>query len=213
MSIKSCTLVSLPGMGNIESVSRAFRAIDLDVNYIDLSSSHQGITDSLLVLPGVGSFEKVMSTLSSSFIYDIVLEHIKSNRPLIGICLGFQLLCNSSTESHIESSKAVKGLGLFSDINMTDLNSKNSKMNVGVRSIINIQSTPRIDDNCYYFMHRYACIFNRSTPPPSLHSYVGINDLHVAAICQKGCAWGLQFHPEKSRQAGLNLLSAIVSTF
>ena len=155
----------------------------------------------LIILPGVGAFPKAMESLEKSGIDKFIIEWSKSNKPLVGICLGMQLLCSSSTE-FIDT----KGLNLIpGDI----VPIANNKWHIGWNNISFLKSTIKgISDNDeFYFNHSYKYIGN--------DDYViteTMFDNHFPSIIQKSKTIGIQFHPEKSQFSGKKLIHTIFKT-
>jgi len=214
MAIKTCSVLKVPGIGNINSVSVFFQNLGLTVDIIDHNYSQRSITSDLLILPGVGAFDQAVSALSLSPVQGLLRSHIQNDLPLIGICLGFQLLCASSTENCIHEKEALQGLSVFDDINMIDLTTLNLKINVGPKILRNnLVSSSGLPLEPFYFMHRYGCALDVTNYPKSLHSYVLHQGARIIASCRRGNAWGFQFHPEKSGQSGKRLLTSVLTSF
>lgn len=192
-----------------------FQRLGLSVTSINHEYRQRSISSDLLILPGVGSFDQAITAISKSPIQELLQSQIRKDLPLIGICLGFQLLCASSTESCMQQTDTIDGLGVFDNYNMIDLSSLNLKINVGPKMLIANHDDPsiRLPSEPLYFMHRYACPIDNSIHPKSLHSYVIHQNIKITASCRHGNAWGFQFHPEKSGVGGHKLLTSILSLF
>ena len=155
----------------------------------------------LIILPGVGAFPKAMESLEKSGIDKFIIEWSKSNKPLVGICLGMQLLCSCSTEF-----VRTKGLNLIpGDI----VPIANSKWHIGWNylSFLNetINGISKTDE--FYFNHSYKYIGN--------DDYVVTKtmfDNSFASIIKKNKTIGIQFHPEKSQFSGKKLIHEIIKT-
>lgn len=212
MSLNQCSVLAIPGCGNIASICRSFQHIGLSTHL--LTTSSKSIPTQLLILPGVGSFENAMHSLSSSCLLDLVNNHLSLGLPTIGICLGYQILCQSFVETTSSDISPISGLSMFDSIAMTDLTSLPAKMNVGPRPIFSCRNEHSFS-GMFYFMHRYGYVLpDDSTHVPScVHSYCYHANHRIAAICQKDNIWGIQFHPEKSGSAGLSILNSIVQGF
>ena len=121
------------GMGNLGSVKRTFDILNIEnkiiVNPEDVQSCEK------LVLPGVGNFAKAMDILNKEGWTEIIIQHVNKNKPLLGICLGMQLLMTVGYESGERN-----GLGLISGeaISFEDLNKDIRIPHVGWNSLINI---------------------------------------------------------------------------
>lgn len=160
-----------------------------------------------LVVPGVGSFGPAAKFLEESGFCELINERIQADRPVLGVCLGFHLLCRGS-----EEAPQSRGLGVVeADVKRLDpergcriphMGWSRVKVPVGA----NIQWLR--DGELFYFAHSYEVIFPGPMDRSCTASYGG-NDL-VAAFRQ-GSFVGVQFHPEKSNQSGLRLLKSFAS--
>ena len=215
MPIANCSILSLPGFGNVQSVSRMFKVLGIGVDLIS-ASDYKKDTD-LLILPGVGSYANAIQYLTRHGLFELVQEHLEMQRPLIGICLGFQLLCKSSCESPYSTNERVSGFNIFDDIDISDMDSYCIKMNVGAKPLYSSTEIihPEEDRSLYYFMHKYGYLFAKHDTSVSsfVHSYCDHSDFCVAAVCKRDSVWGIQFHPEKSGIDGLKFISKILNSF
>ena len=153
----------------------------------------------LIILPGVGAFPKAIESLEKSGMDKFIINWSKSNKPLVGICLGMQLLCSKSVE-FVET----KGLNLIPG-NIVPI--ANDKWHIGWNNISFLKSTIKnISENDeFYFNHSYKYTGN--------DDYVitkTMFDNHFPSIIQKTI--GIQFHPEKSQFSGKKLIHAIFKT-
>ena len=155
----------------------------------------------LIILPGVGAFPKAIESLEKSGMDKFIINWSKSNKPLVGICLGMQLLCSKSVE-FVET----KGLNLIPG-NIVPI--ANDKWHIGWNNISFLKSTIKnISENDeFYFNHSYKYTGN--------DDYVitkTMFDNHFPSIIQKNKTIGIQFHPEKSQFSGKKLIHAIFKT-
>ncbi|HCQ5967788.1 TPA: imidazole glycerol phosphate synthase subunit HisH [Clostridioides difficile] len=188
------------GLGNIDSVSRGFRKAGIETK---ISSDIDEIKQAdSLILPGVGAFRDSISALDKLGLIPIIKEHVSKGKFMIGICLGMQLLYEKSYE-HGE----YEGLGLIKgSIDKLDItlkvphmgwnNLKFNKANDDILKYIN-------EDDYVYFVHSYYA--NSSNEELVAFSEY---EKKIPAIVRKGNVYGIQFHPEKSGEVGLNILRA-----
>jgi len=195
------------GMGNIHSVFNAFSFLGCKVK---LSSDPEVILKApKLVLPGVGSFRAAMARLDSLFISDAIKQAVTTNgSTILGICLGLQLLAESSSEEAETSGLAlVNGkIGEF-----TNLGSELVKIpHVGFDQV-DVASGSKLMDGLgpfsdFYFVHSYRLKATSSLGPHSTCSYGG----GFLATIEIDNVYGAQFHPEKSQINGLKVLSNFI---
>lgn len=193
------------GTGNIASLSQAFSELRAITRLIQLPE-HLHQLDAL-VLPGVGHFEPSRQRLQSSGLLECLTIQIRSGLPTLGICLGFQLLTACS-----EEAPHADGLGLLPlrAQRLRPTNTKRHKVpHLGWNSIAIPAEPPRLvagispDDQLFYFANAYAIAPNASlSGPQALYQH----ERPWLAIVEQDNIHGVQFHPEKSRSQGLQLL-------
>lgn len=153
-----------------------------------------------LLLPGVGGFKDAMHHIEgiSSFLVDEMLE-----KPTLGICLGMQILAKTGYEYGLTA-----GLGLIhADVKKMNVNGK--VPHLGWAPLTIVHPAPIFDgitpaDN-FYFMHSYEVV---NTESVALSRYC--DHMFISAI-RKGDIYGVQFHPEKSREQGLKILTNFIN--
>lgn len=187
------------GVGNLRSVEKAFTAAGCAaVVSSDLSVLRQA---ERLVLPGVGAFGACMNALVERGFDVLVRERVAAGTPLLGVCVGMQLLFEES-----EEFGATRGLGLlpgrvrrFSDDLVVP--------HVGWNQIRQRAPHPLFDAvadaSFFYFVHSYYC------EPRQDEMVIGETEYGItyASVVAQENLWGVQFHPEKSQAAGLRLLA------
>jgi glutamine amidotransferase len=191
------------GSGNIFSVLQALKKIG--VAPVVTNNIGDIVDCDAIILPGVGSFENAMQNLKKDGLINQILDSVENGVPLLGICLGLQLLFESSAEfgSH-EGLKLIKGeVVKFSalDNGSTIPQMQWNKIKVNVKDTILFNG---ISENPFmYFAHSYYV--KPSQPNLKVHStnYGGIE--YCCAIEYKNL-FGVQFHPEKSSLDGLRVL-------
>lgn len=186
------------GAGNLTSVQRAINAL----GHRSRITGDRAVLDAadLLILPGVGAFPAAMAGLAATGLDTYVLDQAHAGRPLVGICLGMQLLVDSSSE-HRETA----GLGLIPG-RVSALSQ--SRWHIGWNNMEVVADDPMFrpsDGQSFYFNHSYELV----APPEYC---VGMARIHapVTAAIRRDNVVGLQFHPEKSQGAGRQLLANVI---
>jgi glutamine amidotransferase len=194
------------GAGNLKNVCRAVKF--LGYNYQLVSSPQDIIKVDKLIIPGVGAFKVAMKQLEDLSIIPAIQELAKSNTPILGICLGMQLLFECSHEFGL-----TQGLGLLAgSINLIPENDDFGQRKVphnGWNELIinNIEDkmvsgiTPK---DAVYFIHSYKAELINSK---YLIAHCQYNNHIIPAIVHHNNIIGCQFHPEKSGPIGLKILN------
>ena len=186
------------GMGNLHSVKNAFDSIGCET-MISSDKNELKRADGL-ILPGVGAFPDAMSFLKRNGM-DAFIKEISADRPLLGICLGMQLLF----EHGFEFSEC-EGLGLIAG-NVVKIDHPGVKIpHMGWNEITIVNDSPLLkgvsNGDQVYFVHSYkAVVQNRQ----NLLATTDHGGEITAIVCKKNI-FGCQFHPEKSGEIGLQIL-------
>jgi glutamine amidotransferase len=195
------------GMGNLHSVYKAFKRVGAEVQII---TSPSGIEKyDKIILPGVGDFKKGMFNLKSAgFIESINQQVIENKIPILGICLGMQLLTTYSEEGDAEGLDLINAKTIhFKNLGIPE----NLKIpHIGWNNIIKCSSTELLsgsENEMVYFVHSYAVICNN---PVNVICETNYGVTFHSGI-QKENIYGLQFHPEKSHKVGLCILKNFVN--
>ena len=191
------------GVGNLRSVEKAFAAMDCEA----VVTSDESLLRSAdrLVLPGVGAFATCIRELSARGFDRIVRERVKEGTPLLGVCVGMQMLFEESEEfgktfglgllkgrvrrfpEHLPGDLAVPQVGW------------NQVRQRGIHPLL-----ADIEDNAFfYFVHSYSCEVDDRAVVIGETEY---GTLYPSVVAQENIC-GVQFHPEKSQSAGLRLLA------
>lgn len=191
------------GMGNLASVQKAIRKLG---KYVIITFDKKEIQEaSLIILPGVGSFEQGMKNLKDrGLIESLNQEVIQHKKPFLGICLGMQLIMEKGTEP-IEC----EGLGWIKGTVEVINNSRLPVPHMGWNKTHKLGEENQEDNlsNNFYFIHSYHVL-------PEEHvecTYVDYEFKMIASI-QKENIYATQFHPEKSQNAGLSLLKMYIDS-
>jgi glutamine amidotransferase len=151
-----------------------------------------------LILPGVGSFDHGMEGLSKGNWVVPLNNYVNQGKIILGICLGMQLMCDSSQEGVREGLGWIKG-----SVQKFQFESENNfKIPHMGWNILNIQKDSDLfkmeDESRFYFVHSYHVICNQSSVITSSVNY----GFDITTSFQKGNIYGVQFHPEKSHKFG-----------
>ncbi len=185
------------GVGNLKSVSNAFAYVGVNTR-ITSDAMEIELADAIL-LPGVGAFPDAADKLRASTLDKVVLEQGRS-KPVLGICLGMQLLLERGTEV-----RPCEGLGVIQGV--CDRIPTNLKLpHIGWNSLHFPNPSPLfcgIDEGaCVYFVHSFSAQ-NCASEQIIAATDHGCN---IVAAVQNGNFFGCQFHPEKSGEVGLQIL-------
>ena len=188
------------GLGNIRSLERAFLSQGSGVKVIAEPAQCAAVTH--LVLPGVGAFAYGMQVLQQRGFIQPLKEAQAGKQPLLGICLGMQLMCQASLEDG-----CTQGLQLFS-ARVEPLKGLKKTPQVGWHAVNAIDKKDSFPGQ-YYFAHSYQVTLNNKE---DLIATVDYGAGPVVAAIRREHIIGLQFHPEKSGIAGLAILQAFLAT-
>ena len=189
------------GVGNLFSLVSSFKAIGVEAVVTDKEDVIRAADK--LILPGVGAFGDARRKLAQTGMDKLVLQEAKAGKPILGICLGMQLLFEKGNEYGIH-----EGLGLLSGevIPMEGVVPADYKIpHIGWNGLIFKQDNPLFryikDGDFVYFVHSYYV----KNCDDSLLATTEYGPELTAAVA-KGNIYGCQFHPEKSGEVGLNIL-------
>ena len=184
-------------MGNLRSVQKAFEYLGKEAVITDRPDTIAAASH--VVLPGVGAFEDAMARLRATGLDQALLEAARAGKPLLGICLGMQMMFEASEENgHFE------GLGLFPGT-ITRFEDRGLKIPHMGWNTLRTRDCPLFDageDPCVYFVHSYCMADVNDEWTAATCEY---GQTFTAAIC-RGNVMATQFHPEKSGEAGLRML-------
>jgi len=183
--------------GNIFSVATSLRRLGVEPLITD--DTEEIISSDKIILPGVGEASSAMKYLSEKNLNKVISD-IK--QPLMGICLGMQLLCEYSEEGD------TKCINIFNNVKVQKFAPYNKVPHTGWNKIYNLKEPlfSVLDNNKYvYFVHSYYVDVNEYTIATSYY----INEF--SAAIRKNNFFGTQFHPEKSGDFGEKILKAFIN--
>lgn len=194
------------GVGNVYSISNSLQSLGYAVR---VSSNYQELKKAdALILPGVGAFGVAMDHLGKSQLIDPLTELVtKEQKPILGICLGMQLMAESSEENGFH-----KGLGwIEGHVKKLDVSAPLTVPHVGWNNITikkNGDLFSRLNTNAdFYFDHSYHVECK-----PAYQAATCSYGIEVTAAVNKNNIYGVQFHPEKSQVSGLKLFRGFLQS-
>lgn len=195
--MKKITIIDY-GVGNLASLRNAFRFLNIphnitaDPDTIEMAEK--------LVLPGVGAFAAAMQRLEETNLKPVILEKVSQGTPLLGICLGMQVLFSKSYEGGEWA-----GLGLIPG-EVKRFQGVRKIPHMGWNNLYDIRETPLTKalpaEPFMYFVHSYYCMPKDAGDILARCRY----GQEFCAAVHRGNVWGVQFHPEKSQDVGLQIL-------
>jgi len=194
------------GIGNLRSVQKAVQHVGGEAIFVHTPEEIAQVD--ALILPGVGNFGDCVRSLAKSGMWDAVQSWAKSERPFFGICVGYQMLFDSSEEAPGE-----KGLGIFSGSVRKFSDKHGLKIpQIGWNTVTVRQPNATLlsgitSGDYVYFVHSYYAAPKDSSIIALETTY---GDTFASAVA-RGNLLATQFHPEKSQQAGLQMLKNFVA--
>lgn len=190
------------GLGNLASIKNMCKRLSIDA--IITNDPSDIVSADRILLPGVGHFKRGMENLKESGLVDLLNEEVvEKQKPILGICLGAQLLTHHSEEGDVD------GLGWVNAKTVSFDKAKLSKLPVPHMgwSDINVIKGDKIlkdipEDPRYYFVHSYHFLFRDQSEVTATCNY----GYEFACAFNKGNIFGAQFHPEKSHKYGMKIL-------
>ncbi|CAH1428713.1 unnamed protein product [Lactuca virosa] len=189
------------GAGNVQSIRNAIRYLGLDIK--DVETPEDILNAKRLIVPGVGAFAAMMDVLNNNGMAEALCTYIENDRPFLGICLGLQLLFESS-----EENGPVRGLGLIPGV-VGRFDSFNGCRvpHIGWNALQIKKDSVILDDIAnrhVYFVHSY-----RAVPSEENKEWVSSTcnyGIDFISSVRRGNVHAVQFHPEKSGDVGLSIL-------
>lgn len=189
------------GMGNLKNVYNALKYLNIQ-SKISNEIKDIKMADKL-ILPGVGAFNKAMDNLNNLGLSNVIKEKVNSGTPLLGICLGMQMIFKRGYENGI-----CEGLGFIDgEVKLLEPREKVKIPHIGWNKLEYNKKNNLInglDENSFvYYVHSYAVTNIKDENLIGFSNYGGIK---VPSMVFNGNVYGTQFHPEKSGEVGLKIL-------
>lgn len=185
------------GLGNLTSVANALKK--LSIPYQISNKSEDISAASALILPGVGAASEGMKNLKAKGLDKLIVAQVMAGKPLLGICLGMQLLFTKSEEGNVGCLNLIKGevKKFQTKLKVPQIGWNQVKINSKSRLFRGIK-----DNSYFYFVHSYCC------EPTDKNIITGMTEYEqtFCSVLESSNIYGVQFHPEKSGEIGLKLL-------
>jgi glutamine amidotransferase len=191
------------GVGNIFAFQNVYKRLNIPTK---IAKTQEDLADAQkLILPGVGSFDFAMAQLNASGMREKLDELVlKKKVPVIGICVGMQMMGNSSDEGKLEGLKWIDSKILKFEENLIKHRTKLPHM--GWNDVAPLKNHPLFigldKEAIFYFLHSFYFKCNNPTDSIAVSDY----GLSFSSAVNKDSIYGIQFHPEKSHQYGEKLL-------
>lgn len=191
------------GLGNIKAFAAVFHK--LGVEYRIAREASELSTATKMILPGVGAFDKAMSLLNASGMRDTVQKRVVRDRlPILGICVGMQILAETSEEGSLSglgfiegSVRSIASLAGAKDLDLPHMGWNEVQFAPGERLASGISNPPE-----FYFLHSY---YFECACEDDVAARVNYGSTFPCAV-RRGNVYGVQFHPEKSHHNGVAIL-------
>ncbi len=197
------------GVGNLFSLTASLNYLGAET--IVTNKKEDIIAADRIILPGVGAFEDAIAKLKATGLVDTIMEETAKGKPLLGICLGMQLLFEESHEYGVhEGLGLVKGVIASIDEDLKQQGVEDLKVpHIGWNALKFTEDEPLFkyikQNDCVYYVHSF---YGRECDESTIaSSEYGVK---ITGAVRNGNIYGTQFHPEKSGEVGLNILKAFM---
>ena len=195
-------------MGNLGSVEKALRHIGEDC--VITSNADDLMNAAGVILPGVGAFAPAMDQLNDRDLVNPIIDCVYSGKPFLGICLGMQLMLEGSEENSVERRETkgvVSGLGIIPGFVRRFPDNGLKVPQMGWNKLTNVTGRLLTEGDYVYFVHSYYCQPVEARDIAAKTEY----GIEYCASFERDNIFGMQFHPEKSGEAGLKILKKFVA--
>ena len=196
------------GMGNLGSVEKALRHIGEDC--VITSNADDLMNASGVILPGVGAFAPAMDQLNDRDLVDPIIDCVYSGKPFLGICLGMQLMLEGSEENLLERRETkgvVSGIGIIPGFVRRFPDNGLKVPQMGWNKLVDVTGRLLTEGDYVYFVHSYYCQLGLASDNAASTEY----GIKYCSSFEHDNIFGMQFHPEKSGAAGLEILKKFVA--
>jgi glutamine amidotransferase len=197
------------GSGNVGSIANMLRRSGVDVGVATTAEAVESA--SRLILPGIGAFDSVMQRFADSGLMEAVLGRLRAGVPTLGICVGMQILSSGSDEGVLAGlglvaarTRSLKSMIADDTIRIPHMGWSTLRVRHPSPLLIGLPEGAR-----FYFVHSFAVVCDDPVQEVATVDYGGSDK--IAAIVQRDNLFGVQFHPEKSRNFGMALLNNFAS--
>jgi glutamine amidotransferase len=194
------------GSGNLHSATRALAETGAEV--VLTADARAAQTADGLVVPGVGAFAACMAGVRSVGGDEIIAERVRSGRPILGICVGHQILFTSGAEHGVVTRGCAVYPGTVTQVPARRLPHMGWNQ---VRPAPDTTLFRGVESERFYFVHSYAALRAEDAPSDALITWTTHADVDLVAAVEWGPVCSTQFHPEKSGAAGARLLGTWIS--
>jgi len=195
------------GTGNLQSVANAFHRVGMETTIVEMSAELERAK--AIALPGVGAFEHGMSALRDKGLIEPLRRRVNEDGvPLLGICLGMQLLADASEElGNFTGLGLIPGRVVRLEATQTDYRVPNFGWHTVTPRRASVLFANGTCGGSFYFAHSYHFRCDRAEDAAATIDFSG---RRVTVAVERGNVFGVQFHPEKSQDAGLDVLERFV---
>ena len=192
------------GICNYRSMEVSIERLGYETRKVTCQSDTKGI--SKCVFPGVGSFKAGMGKLSENGLDQVVRTLAEQDMPILGVCLGMQIMCSFGEEfGHVDGLDLVAGKIVKLDESRDGMKVPNIgwyKVRAAAQGQLNLN-----DDPYFYFVHSFHVV---PDDPSIVTGTISLGGEDVVVAYEKDNIFGVQFHPEKSQDAGLEMLQSFL---